>query len=75
MLACSDEFQIKVIGRGGHASMPHDATDPVPVACEEIVTALQSMVTRVVPAFDPAVVTVTRIEAGNTFARTSFPSR
>ena len=46
--------------------MPHDATDPVPVACE-IVTALQSMVTRVVPAFDPAVVTVTRIEAGTAF--------
>jgi hippurate hydrolase len=66
MLACSDEFHIKVIGRGGHASMPHDATDPVPVACE-IVTALQAMVTRGVPAFDPAVVTVTRIEAGTAF--------
>jgi hippurate hydrolase len=66
MLASCDEFQIKVIGRGGHASMPHDATDPVPVACE-IVTALQAMVTRVVPAFDPAVVTVTRINAGTAF--------
>ena len=40
-----DEFRITVTGRGGHASMPHDATDPVPVACE-IVTALQAMVTR-----------------------------
>ena len=66
MLASCDEFQIKVIGRGGHASMPHDATDPVPVACE-IVTAVQAMVTRVVPAFDPAVVTVTRINAGTAF--------
>ena len=66
MLASCDEFQIKVIGRGGHASMPHDATDPVPVACE-IVTALQAMVTRVVPAFDPVVVTVTRLEAGTAF--------
>jgi amidohydrolase len=66
MLASCDEFQIKVIGRGGHASMPHDATDPVPVACE-IVTAIQAMVTRVVPAFDPAVVTVTRINAGTAF--------
>jgi amidohydrolase len=46
--------------------MPHDATDPVPVACE-IVTALQAMVTRVVPAFDPVVVTVTRLEAGTAF--------
>ena len=32
-------------GRGGHASMPHDTRDPVPVACE-IVLALQAMVTR-----------------------------
>jgi hippurate hydrolase len=38
----------------------------VPVACQ-IVTALQAMVTRVVPAFDPAVVTVTRIQAGTAF--------
>ena len=39
-------------GRGGHASTPHWATDPVPVACE-IVLALQSMITRTVDAFDP----------------------
>lgn len=66
ILASSDEFRIVVTGGGGHASMPHDATDPVPVACE-IVTALQSMVTRRVPAFDPAVVTVTTIQAGTAF--------
>jgi len=66
MLASCDEFHIVITGRGGHASMPHDATDPVPVACE-MVTAVQSMVTRVVPAFDPAVITVTRIQAGTAF--------
>jgi hippurate hydrolase len=66
LLASCDEFRIVVTGRGGHASMPHDACDPVPVACE-IVTALQAMVTRVVPAFDPVVVTVTRIQAGTAF--------
>jgi amidohydrolase len=66
MMASADEFRIVVTGKGGHASMPHDATDPVPVACE-IVTALQSMVTRVVPAFDPAVVTVTTLQAGTAF--------
>jgi amidohydrolase len=63
MLASADEFKIVVTGAGGHASMPHHATDPVPVACQ-IVLALQSMVTRVVPAFDPAVLTVTTMEAG-----------
>ena len=46
--------------------MPHEATDPVPVACQ-IVTALQSMVTRQINAFDPAVVTVTTISAGTAF--------
>ena len=66
LLASCDEFRIVVTGRGGHASMPHDACDPVPVACQ-IVTALQAMVTRVVPAFDPAVVTVTCIQAGTAF--------
>ncbi len=66
MLAACDEFRIIVVGKGGHASMPHEAVDPVPVACQ-IVTAAQSMVTRVVPAFDPAVVTVTRIQAGTAF--------
>ena len=66
ILASSDEFRIVITGGGGHASMPHDAVDPVPVACE-IVTALQAMVTRRVPAFDPAVVTVTTIQAGTAF--------
>ena len=45
--------------------MPHHALDPIPIACE-IVGALQSMVTRRVDAFDPAVVTVARIQAGTT---------
>lgn len=72
LLASADEFQLTVRGAGGHASMPHDAVDPVPVACE-IVTALQSMVTRTVPAFDPAVLTVTTLEAGK--ARNVIPER
>jgi amidohydrolase len=63
LMASADEFNITVTGRGGHASMPHDAADPVPVACA-IVTGIQSMVTRTVPAFDPAVVTVSTIHGG-----------
>jgi hippurate hydrolase len=65
LLASADELEITVRGRGGHASMPHHAGDPIPVACE-IVTALQAMVTRRVDAFDPAVVTVAKIRAGTT---------
>ncbi len=65
LLASSDKLRIKVIGRGGHASMPHDALDPIPVLCE-IVGALQALVTRRISVFDPAVVTIARIEAGTT---------
>jgi hippurate hydrolase len=65
LMASADAFMATITGRGGHASMPSDAVDPVPVACE-IVTALQAMTTRRLPAFDPAVVTVGSIRAGTT---------
>jgi hippurate hydrolase len=65
MMAAADQWMVVVRGRGGHASMPHTAADPVPVAAE-IVLALQSMVTRQVDVFDPAVVTVAHLEAGTT---------
>jgi hippurate hydrolase len=63
LLAAADQFEIEVEGQGGHASMPHDAVDPVPPACE-IVGALQSMVTRRFNAADAVVVTVSQIAAG-----------
>jgi amidohydrolase len=65
IMASADEMFVTVRGRGGHASMPHHANDPVPVACE-LVQALQTWVTRRVDAFTPAVVTVARIRAGTT---------
>ena len=65
LLAAGDIFRITVRGRGGHASAPHMAADPVPVAAE-IVLALQAMVTRRVSVFDPAVVTVGHLTAGTT---------
>jgi amidohydrolase len=65
LLASADTFTISVRGRGGHASMPHMALDPIPIACE-IVGAIQTYVTRQVPIFDPAVITVAKIEAGTT---------
>ena len=65
IMASSDTFRIVVKGRGGHASAPHLAVDPIPVACE-IVQALQMMVTRRIDAFDPAVITVAQITAGTT---------
>ena len=65
VMASADVVRITVTGRGGHASMPHHALDPIPVACE-IVTAVQTLVTRQIDVFDPAVVTIARITAGTT---------
>lgn len=65
LLASADMIEVTVWGRGGHASMPHDAADPIPVACA-IVTAIQTFVTREVPVTDPAVVTIGKIAAGTT---------
>jgi len=64
-MASADVIEVRVTGRGGHASTPHWAADPVPAACE-IVLGLQSMVTRTVDVFDPAVLTVAKIRAGTT---------
>ncbi len=64
-MASADTLRITVTGKGGHASEPFRARDPIPVACE-MVQALQMMVTRSVDVFDPTVVTVGRITAGTT---------
>jgi hippurate hydrolase len=63
IMAAADTLFITVKGRGGHASEPHRALDPIPIACE-IVQALQTMITRRIDVFDPAVITVGRISAG-----------
>jgi amidohydrolase len=63
LLAAVDTWTIRVKGRGGHASMPHLAVDPVPVACE-IGLALHAMVTRRANVFDPVVLTCGKIVAG-----------
>jgi hippurate hydrolase len=65
LCASGDTIEVEVRGRGGHASSPHFCLDPIPVACE-IVQALQALVTRRVDVFDPAVLTITKIEAGTT---------
>ena len=65
LMASADVLQITVRGRGGHASTPYLANDPMPVAAE-IVQALQVLVTRRINTFDPVVVTITQIKAGTT---------
>ena len=63
ILAGMTELTVEVRGRGGHGSAPHRAADPVPALCE-IAGALQTLVTRTCSVFDPVVITVTRLRAG-----------
>lgn len=64
--AAVDRFVITIKGVGCHGAHPDDGTDPVPIAAA-VVQALQTIVTRNVNAFHPALISVTRIEAGNTW--------
>jgi hippurate hydrolase len=63
MMAASDAALVTVRGRGGHASSPHLAADPIPAACE-MVLALKGAVARSVDAFAAAVLTVGTLHAG-----------
>jgi amidohydrolase len=65
MLASADKVTVTVHGRGGHASTPHRAADPIPAACEMVI-ALQTLVTRNFDVFDPVVITVGSFHAGTT---------
>lgn len=62
--AGSQVLKVTVHGEGGHGSQPHNANDPVP-AIAEMVGALQTMVTRKFNVFDPVVMSITRLSAGD----------
>ncbi|GAB2486174.1 M20 metallopeptidase family protein [Nocardiopsis aegyptia] len=61
--AGSTHLSVEVHGRGGHASRPHEAVDPVP-ALAETVSALQAFASRRFDVFDPVVLSVTELAAG-----------
>ncbi|MFC0676008.1 M20 metallopeptidase family protein [Brachybacterium hainanense] len=63
LMAAFSVLDVRVIGRGGHGSRPHEALDPIP-ATAEMITALQTHVTRRTSVFDPVVVTVGEVHAG-----------
>ena len=62
-MAAADQLHVRVVGAGTHGSTPYRGKDPIPVACE-MVTALQTMITRQFDVFDPVVLTVGRIAGG-----------
>lgn len=63
MMASSSRLVVTVQGRGGHGSSPHLTRDPI-TAAAEMITSLQTMVTRRFDVFDPVVVTVGTIAGG-----------
>ena len=65
-MSASERFTIKISGRGGHGAAPHLTMDPV-TAGAQVISALQSIVSRNVPPLKSAVVTVTSMEGGEAF--------
>jgi amidohydrolase len=66
VMASVDEFEIAILGRGGHAAAPHQAIDPVLIAAY-LVTGLQSLVSRRRNPLEEGVVSVTELHAGHAF--------
>lgn len=66
VMASVDQFEIEILGRGGHAAAPHQTIDPVLIAAQ-VITGLQSLVSRRRDPLDHVVVSVTEVHAGRAF--------
>ncbi len=66
IMAATDNFEIIVHGEGTHAALPHTGVDPI-VTASELVTSLQTAVTRKVKALDSVVLSITQFSSGTTF--------
>ena len=64
-MASPDRFDLKIIGKGGHAARPHNTIDPIPIGAE-IISALQTIVSRKIDPLESAVISVGNFEAGST---------
>ncbi|MQW23833.1 MULTISPECIES: amidohydrolase [unclassified Lactococcus] len=66
VMAAVEQFDVTIIGQGSHAAYPHEGIDPI-LATSAIVQNLQQIVSRNVPPLEAAVLSVTHVEAGNTW--------
>ena len=66
LMAASDIFKIRIKGKGGHGAFPDQVVDPV-VTAAQIISGLQTLVSRNVSPLKSAVVSVTRVAGGETF--------
>jgi len=66
VMAGAEIFSVKLEGKGAHAASPHQGVDPV-VAAAQIITALQTILSRNVPPLESAVVSVCQVDSGTAF--------
>lgn len=66
LMAAVDRFEIEIKGIGGHAGIPDQAIDPIPIGAQ-IITALQSIVSRRISPSEQLVISVTKFQSGNTW--------
>lgn len=66
LMAAPDEFEVEIIGKGGHAARAHEAVDPI-VLSAQYINAIQTVASRSVDPTEPVVVTVGRIEGGTAY--------
>jgi len=66
VMAAADKWTCIVRGKGGHGALPHQTIDPI-VATAQIITALQTVVSRNVSPLETAVVTVGTVHGGDAF--------
>ncbi|MGO8947901.1 MAG: M20 metallopeptidase family protein [Ktedonobacterales bacterium] len=64
--ASADEVHVRIRGRGGHGAMPHVNVDPI-VAAAQFIMATQTLISREISPFNPAVVTFGSIHGGTAF--------
>lgn len=66
LMAAPDEFEVEILGKGGHAARAHEAVDPIVLAAQYI-NAIQTVASRNVDPTEPVVVTVGRMEGGSAY--------
>lgn len=72
LMASAGDLFVTVTGSGGHGSMPWLSKDPISVLTE-IMSALQTMVTKRFNAFDPVIVNIGWLKAGDTATTNVIP--
>lgn len=63
MFASDDQLHLKITGKGGHGSAPHETVDPIVISAQ-VILALQNIISREVKPSSPAVLTIASLNAG-----------